>query len=81
MSLYLLLQNLRWVFWSEGLMMRSERVRFIHLPRTIHQHQWLCLGSWWPGAESNQVKGRLLLTEKFAIIALLTLRTKLAVLP
>jgi hypothetical protein len=31
--------------------------------------------------KSNQVKGRLLLTEKFAIIALLTLRTKLAVLP
>ena len=38
-------------------MMRSERVRFIHLPRTIHQHQWLCLGSWWPGAESNRIVG------------------------
>jgi hypothetical protein len=37
--------------------------------------------SWWPGAESDQGKGRPLLTEKFAIIALLTLRTKLAVLP
>ena len=57
MSLYLLLQNLRWVFWSEVLMMRSERVRFIHLPRTIHQHQRLCLGSWWSGAESNRAEG------------------------
>jgi hypothetical protein len=37
--------------------------------------------SWWPGAESNQGKGRPLLTETFAIIALLTIRTKLAVMP
>jgi hypothetical protein len=54
MPLYLLLQNLRQVFWSELLMMRSKIARFVNLPRAIHQHQRLCLGSWWRGAQSNR---------------------------
>ena len=57
MPLYLLLQNLRQVFWSELLMMRSKIARFINLPRATHQHQRLCLGSWWSGAESNRAEG------------------------
>jgi hypothetical protein len=38
-------------------MMRSKIARFINLPRAIHQHQRLCLGSWWSGAESNRAEG------------------------
>ena len=57
MSLYLLLQNLRQVFCSDLLMMRRKIARFINLPRAIHQHQRLCLGSWWPAAKSNRAEG------------------------